>query len=235
MPPWRIGGVDPGSWPCVKTRETWFRAGETSGPPTATWLRGCLQLLTSGDYLTPVFVGMGFRDNHRAAVSEWPHPFGKTGPRCWNMRGKPITITSVPMMSPLLPGRANVGLHRRIGCRRARTSTSKPWAPLVFLNGTSVETGRRIIVAGDGGRLEPWRQAAAALLNRKRSDIFEMMAPQCEEVTAGTPKIRRNARRNRKVRPARPISGALSGCAHGKCPVSAGHSRRPERSEMRIL
>ena len=169
-----------GSWPCVKTRETWFRAGETSGPPT-TW-RGCLQLLTSGDYLTPVFVGMGFRDNIAP-----PYPNGRP---IWEDRAALLEhaweahydyVSSNDVAPPA--GASQRGLHRRIGTA-SQNIKSKPWVPLVFLNGTSVETGRRIIVAeteaawnpGDGPRP----------LYPEAFDIFEMMAPQCEESPPNT-------------------------------------------------
>ena len=167
---------DSGAWPCVKNRETWFKAGETSGPPT-TW-RGCLQLLTSGDYLTPVFVGMGFRDNiappflngapiweDRAALLE----------RAWEAHYDYVSSNDVN--PPALASQR--GLHRRIGAA-SQNINSKPWVPLVFLNSTSVETGRRIIVAeteaawnpGDGPRP----------VYPEAFDLFEMMAQQCDEV-----------------------------------------------------
>ena len=167
---------DSGSWPCVKNRETWFKAGETNGPPT-TW-RGCLQLLTSGDYLTPVFVGMGFRDNiappflngspmweDRAALLE----------RAWEAHYDYVSSNDVN--PPALASER--GLHRRIGTA-SQNIKSKPWVPLVFLNSTSVETGRRIIVAETEAAWNPG--SGPRPLYPEAFDIFEMMAQQCEEV-----------------------------------------------------
>lgn len=167
---------DSGALPCVKNRETWFRAGEAEGPPK-TW-RGCLQLLTSGDFLTPVFVGLGFRDN---LAPPWV-----TGARLWDDRAVLLEQAWEAHYDHVSGGNAvdpagkaiERGLHRRIG-EESQAISSKPWVPLLFLNGTSVETGRRIIVAETGAAWAPHgtRQAVYP----EAFDIFEMMARQCDE------------------------------------------------------
>ena len=52
-----------GAPPCRNAYRTWFRVEEFGrGKPKFTW-RDCLQALVTGDYLSPVFIGLGFRDN----------------------------------------------------------------------------------------------------------------------------------------------------------------------------
>ena len=46
--------------PCLRAPHGWFGAG--AGDVTTSW-RACLQALVSGDYLSPAFVGLAFRDN----------------------------------------------------------------------------------------------------------------------------------------------------------------------------
>lgn len=63
-----------GTLPCRRAPRAWFRAGAEKWAPapdtatTFTWWRDCLQALVSGDYLSPAFVGIGYRDNFAPPV-----------------------------------------------------------------------------------------------------------------------------------------------------------------------
>ena len=46
--------------PCLRAPPGWF--GAATGDVRSSW-RACLQALVSGDYLSPAFVGLAFRDN----------------------------------------------------------------------------------------------------------------------------------------------------------------------------
>jgi len=116
--------------------------------------RGCLQKLTAGDFLSPVFVGIAIRD--LTSVPRWFH---ETQPwwqdravlleRAWEQRYRQL-ITRNPKIKDVRHPR---GLQRPFGYLIATFGRS--WIPLLFLNGSSVESGRRIMVAD----VKPWECA----------------------------------------------------------------------------
>ncbi|MEJ0076216.1 MAG: hypothetical protein WDO17_12340 [Alphaproteobacteria bacterium] len=115
--------------------------------PTKSWL-DCLQQLTAGDYLSPVTVGLAYRDNFplgklwadRAVLLE--EGFERRYYNVTNKGAKACDATT-----------AN-GMCRRFGYH-PDPRTAGAWIPLLFINGTSVSTGRRILTsdvsAGDLG------------------------------------------------------------------------------------
>lgn len=176
--------------PCVNTARVWVGAHEKRDP-TKSW-RDCLQLLVSGDYLSPAFVGLGFRDNFsprkyfvldepwmedRAALLE------KSWERHYDFVTNPAykndywTSELIQTGEPCASGAAK-GMCRRLGYARA-TPPGK-WTPLLLLNGTSVDSGARII----GTDLISTRPAPAshsrAPLYPAAYDFFEMISTPCK-------------------------------------------------------
>ncbi|MEP9376043.1 hypothetical protein ABLE91_04965 [Aquabacter sp. CN5-332] len=103
--------------------------------------RDCLEALTSGDYLTPVFFGLAFHDQAQA----WdPYQLLFTDDRAslleqaWEYRFRNV-ITGSGGNEP-----AETGLKRPFFASNLRASQ---WVPLLILNGTSVATGQRIITS----------------------------------------------------------------------------------------
>lgn len=136
--------------PCLAADRTWF--GAAANPPRDfknSW-RACLQSLVSGDYLSPVFVGLGFRDIF--APREWF--FGKKSwiedraaliEQAWERHYDSVTTSGHEGHGLACDENTDHGLCRRFGYISSTTAGS--WLPLLLLNGTSVETGRRIIVS----------------------------------------------------------------------------------------
>lgn len=132
--------------PCgVRPPRFWF-----SDDRVRTW-QDCLEALTSGDYLTPAFFGLAFHDQvqlprvDRATLLE----------QAWAQR----FCTVIDGSCPETPSRAGGRLSRQFlppaaepaaaaGPGPAAGAPAQPpplWIPLLVLNGTSVETGQRII------------------------------------------------------------------------------------------
>ncbi|MPZ56438.1 MAG: hypothetical protein GEU91_08045 [Rhizobiales bacterium] len=149
----------PDAPPCQARAEqlAWFRgirgSAETRAGllreyanPTYSW-RDCFQLLLAGDFLSPVLIGVAYRDAFpsvdpitrkaywvdRAALLE----------QAFERRYHAITRDEAPANCPDTEGK---GLCRRFGWHPA-PERAKAWIPLLFINGTSVSTGRRIIVS----------------------------------------------------------------------------------------
>jgi hypothetical protein len=121
--------------PCVDSRASgdrqWFmtETGEL-GPanqPGVSW-KSCLELMLSGDFLSPVFASLLGTDlvgiGHDRAV---------TLEQAWERRYSDMT------------GRNT--LAETMSSVRSRATAQHVWLPILFLNGTSVETGRRIITS----------------------------------------------------------------------------------------
>jgi hypothetical protein len=138
--------------PCRKTTTTaWFRSADqqhTSGDPTASW-RDCFQLLMAGDFLSPIFVGFTYRDLF---------PLGnlRTGIALGEDRSGLLEQSFERWYHSITRGKShacvdgdNSGLCRRLGHLPDRSEPLQPdqWIPLLFVNGTSVASGRRIIVS----------------------------------------------------------------------------------------
>jgi len=110
---------------------------------TMSW-RDCFQQLLAGDFLSPTFVGLVYRDgfplgNPFSRKTAW---YDRTAllerafeRRYYNVTGKGAAICTDEVQD---------GLCRRFGYH---PDVSGKWIPLLFLNGTSVFTGRRILVS----------------------------------------------------------------------------------------
>ena len=179
--------------PCQRVPPGWF--GAATGEVTTSW-RACLQALVSGDYLSPAFVGLAFRDNFsppnpvsggsllfsddRAALVE----------RAWERHYDEVVRGEIPTFwehlyqdlgSSVGP---DAGLRSRFGFLSDKLAKlDGAWLPLLLLNGTSVATGTRIIASdlistraapgGDGhppGRFSIYPAAF---------DVFEMLSKPC--------------------------------------------------------
>ena len=135
--------------PCTRRASTlWF-----GHDATASW-RGCLQAILSEDFLSPVFAGLGFRD-----VFSFIGKLTEDGcPNLWPDRGHRIEEAWIGAYDMFVNGGANQ--HGSFKCTTptsdkglaaaftalAPTAPDKaPWRPLLLLNSTSVDTGRRVI------------------------------------------------------------------------------------------
>ena len=134
--------------PCKQGVEdrAWFAATRKTSENTS-W-RDCLQKIVAGDVLSPVLVGLIYRDTFpllnpvtneplwgdRAALLE------QAMERRYNLM---VTGTAEPCPDN---GSARSGLCRHLGDRPDPAATGV-WQPFLFVNGTSVATGQRIIAS----------------------------------------------------------------------------------------
>ncbi len=172
-----------GAPPCRNSYRTWFHAEEVGpGKRPFTW-RDCLQALVTGDYLSPVFIGLGFRDNFA------PARFIVAGPSLLDDRAALLErafeqhYEAVVGASGAASGATEVGLRRRFGylpLTYEKTTDDKSWVPLLLLNVTSVQTGRRIVVS-DLASAYPDRARKPKGLYTQAYDLFEMMSSPCKK------------------------------------------------------
>jgi hypothetical protein len=137
----RRGGAAALSPPCLKDRKESLWYGNEPGQaasPDIRW-RECLQLLVSADFLSPAVLSLAGSDllnirfyGDRAAILE----------RAWERHFQRITG-------------ADTMAHTLIAIRqKVLSDNERNWLPHLFLNGTSVTTGRRIITTDlDAGQL----------------------------------------------------------------------------------
>jgi hypothetical protein len=142
LPPCTKKGRDDGDWFGAQVR------GQQVQPanPVESW-RDCLQLLSAGDFLSPVFVGMvsndplrfGLREN-RAVVLEhaWEARYAR-------LTGKEDGLGWVQKEQE--EEDADTTLARSLSKVRRLAADQRIWLPILLLNGTSVETGRRIVTS----------------------------------------------------------------------------------------
>ncbi len=191
---WDALARDESGPPCRRAPHYWFgaTAGDAEARVASDW-RACLQSLVSGDYLTPAFIGLGFRDNlsppahivsgptllrdDRAVLVEraWESYYDDVvaGRRPWNWDAARIGG----------PEPAS-GLRRPFGyVAEALEKHDGAWLPMLLLNGTSVDKGARILASdlvsttpgarrdGDNGGRAPLYPAAF--------DLFEMLSTPC--------------------------------------------------------
>jgi hypothetical protein len=117
-------------------------------PAQLSW-RDCFQKLMAGDFLSPVFVGLTYRD-----IFPLGNPFTRRG---WGEDRSGLLEQSFERWYRDITGAEvtpcaaadNRGLCRRLGHLPDRPDPQRAgdWIPLLFVNGTSVATGRRIIVS----------------------------------------------------------------------------------------
>ena len=189
---WESLERDGQSPPCEAVPESWFRAGSGDAPAlVARGWRACLQALVSGDYLTPAFVGLGFRDNLSPAARIVSGPTILKDDRAaliekaWESHFDAVTLGEKPSLAELFAAsrpEPATGLHRPFGYVAAELDRRPgAWLPLLLLNGASVDKGARIIASdlvstrpgspGDGPGRAPLYPAAF--------DLFEMLSTPC--------------------------------------------------------
>jgi hypothetical protein len=185
-----------GAPPCLKPTSDWFR--EEKASVRSSW-RACLQALVSGDYLTPAFVGLAFRDNlsppnpvsggsllfsdDRAALME------RAIERHYDyvIRGDVPNLAEEISNDLLGPGATapDSGLRRRFGFVWDIRAADGGWLPLLLLNGTSVGTGARVIasdiISTRSVRSAPGHEAGRFSLYPSAFDVFEMLSKPCEK------------------------------------------------------
>lgn len=140
----------PDTPPCIdKVSSAWFRSASAPLAKADMSWRDCFQQLMAGDFLSPVFVGLAYRDIF---------PIGSvfTGAKPGDDRSGLLEEAFERWYRRMTVGSARSctdadhrGLCRRLGHLPDRVDAAKPgvWIPLLFVNGTSVATGRRIIAS----------------------------------------------------------------------------------------
>lgn len=174
--------------PCVATHRTWFGSGRDDDAYRSSW-RACLQLLVSGDYLSPVFVGFGFRDY--LAPPKWL--FGRQSwiedraallEKAWERHYDYVTSGQGRLETGAACGaETDKGLCRKFGY--AGATPEGAWAPLLLLNGASAKTGRRIIASdliSTRADINSEGAPSRAPLYSAAYDLFEILSRGCGEI-----------------------------------------------------
>ena len=149
----------------------------------------CFANLVSGDYLSPAFVGLVFRDQFAPPV--WPF----TDPDHWGNRA--ALLEYAWESSYLEQGRGkpegldppwSCGVDDDVGLCRP-LAEKKPdgfWAPLLLLNGTSVGTGRRVIASEIGPVWQKPDEHKLVALHQWAYDLFDILGATCRAKTEGS-------------------------------------------------
>lgn len=110
--------------------------------PHESW-RGCLELILSGDFLSPVAVSLFSTD---LLQLPWRGDRAATLEKAWELRY--AQMTGQDTAKPGQPEQVSTLGQTIIETRRSvLEADAKNWLPLLILNGTSVSTGRRIITS----------------------------------------------------------------------------------------
>jgi hypothetical protein len=166
--------------------------GASRAPLRVSW-RSCLQALVSGDYLSDGFIGLVFRDN--LAPRQW-----FIGEKSWFADRAALLEQSwerhyalvadqhdgLPQAGDVCDEKSNRGMCRRFGY--AQEAAEGGWLPLLLLNGTSVETGRRIIASDVVSTVEVEPGAWRRTLYPAAYDLFELLSTPCAENAAPCPR-----------------------------------------------
>ena len=145
QPPCRIAGA--GSWFGLPLMEQ-----DRNFDPKKYW-RDCFQAILAGDFLSPVFVALAYRDNFPfinpfTQRPAWPDR-AVLLEQAFERRYSRFTAeaeASCPDERPKSAGNAGTeGMCRPFGYHPTPQAAGA-WVPLFFINGASVFTGRRIVV-----------------------------------------------------------------------------------------
>lgn len=143
----------PNTPPCkIRGTGSWFGSllPTDTFDPTQNW-RDCFQAILAGDFLSPIFVALAYRDNFPLLDHLW------TGRPAWadravlleqalERRYRHYTADGDDRVScPDPPETGYDGLCRPFGYH-PDPKAAGVWVPIFFINGTSVFTGRRIVV-----------------------------------------------------------------------------------------
>src|SRR5262249_22560685 len=149
---------DPNRPPCnTAGHGSWFglplMAGDNRFDPKKYW-RDCFQAILAGGFLSPIFVALAYRDNFplispitdRAVWSDRAVLLEQALERRYDLF---TTTGSAARICPDQPQKSSssvaTGLCRPFGYH-PDPKEARAWVPLFFINGTSVFTGRRIVV-----------------------------------------------------------------------------------------
>jgi hypothetical protein len=206
--------------PCVNSQRNWFSNPVGGRDVTTSW-RSCLQLLVSGDYLSSAFVGFGLRDilappflapADRAALLEraWERHYNyvTSGKASWRELGRDCEENS------------SQGLCRRFGY--AKDLGARKWAPLLLLNGTSVNSGQRIIVSDLVSTRSDKERKSRVPLYSAAFDYFEMTSTRCltpQSVTLGCPELKSGTNDVPKKRDGQDIRLSTAGLMSARFPI----------------
>jgi hypothetical protein len=113
-----------------KISDLWFRNAKPVG-----W-RECFQAILAEDFLSPVFAGLGFRDVF--SFIPWADRGQKIEEACIAAYEKYVGPSSSPRES---------GLGANFSALTPLNSRESDWQPLLLLNSTSVEKGKRVIAS----------------------------------------------------------------------------------------
>ncbi len=124
-----MASADNGVQPCTRDTAPLWDGGKIN-----SW-RSCLEALTSGDFLTPIFTGFVFRDIF--GFFKWPD------------RGTLLERSIEDHFARFIAKAKNPGGLACAGNLECGFTTLRPtkerWLPILLLNSTSVKTGQRII------------------------------------------------------------------------------------------
>ena len=181
--------------PCQRPTDNWF--GTDAASVRKTW-RACLQALVAGDYLTPAFVGLAFRDNFSPPSPEggsllFADDRAALVERAWERHYDHVVKGEIPalweqVVQDLVPPEEKPsGLRGRFGFVEEKTLHASGWLPLLLLNGTSVDSGTRIIasdlVSTRAAPLPPGGNPGNAFgrfsIYPAAFDVLEMLAKPC--------------------------------------------------------
>ncbi|WP_233386844.1 hypothetical protein [Methylobacterium sp. C25] len=167
--------------PCDRLDSLWFgpaeNYGHSPGQQPIGW-KACLQTLLAGDFLSPAFIGLAFRDLFGFLVDEDRAVLLE---RAFERR--------YDRLVPRKPGAERFGLARLVG---EGPTAQAGWAPRLLQNTTSVDDGRRLVITDlqpdlcDGGR-----QGRVLPL---AYDLFETMAHATGDCASGQPRAGRTLR-----------------------------------------
>ncbi len=183
--------TDDNRTPCQRAPREWFKAPEfwREDKAPSTW-RDCLQALVSGDYLSAVFPGLAYRDNFplpflikedRAVLLEQAFERHYNFVTCNGTQSCSRAPVVFETAENCTDQDADRGLCRRFGYIKRTNEAgarAKSWIPLLALNATSVQSGRRIIVSdlvSTSSRDQKTRQS----LYPEAYDLFEAMSSPC--------------------------------------------------------
>ncbi len=156
--------------PCKNASPDWFHADKDQ--VTKSW-RACLEALVVGDYLTPAFIGLGFRDNVAPPLPFIDDDRAALVEKAWEDHFASLLA---------LKDGEETGLRRRFGYLGDMLTEGR-WLPLLLLNGTSVNTGTRVIasdlISTRKSEPKPGHDAGRTPLYPAAFDLFEMLSKTC--------------------------------------------------------
>jgi hypothetical protein len=154
----------------------WFGHG---GP--RTW-RDCVQEILAEDFLSPVFAGLGFRD----VFSSFGKLVNMKFPGAWPDRGQLLEKSWIDAYDKYVEAPKGAAANTPSGLDAPFTSLApgssrgSDWNPLLLLNATSVETGRRVIASHiapaypSSGSCAKDRKSAPSSCVRLFTDAYDM-------------------------------------------------------------